>query len=150
MTVTPGSKQVYTMIAENGALADLIAAGVRVLESACGPCLGIGQAPASGIATVRAFNRNFKGRSGTADDSLLPGQPGDVCGNRTDGVITDPRTLGRAFTFAPPSTYLTNDNMIIPPLPPAEAAKVEIMRGPNIKPACRSANPWPTASRDVY
>jgi len=132
MTATPGSKQVYTMIARNGALADLIDAGVRVLESACGPCLGIGQAPASGIATVRAFNRNFKGRSGTADDFSYLASPETCAATALAGEIADPRTLGSAFTFAPPSTYPTNDNMVIPPLPPAEAAKVEIVRGPNI------------------
>jgi len=133
MTVTPGSKQVFTMIAENGALADLIAAGVRVLESACGPCLGIGQAPATGIATVRSFNRNFKGRSGTADDRSYLASPETCAATALTGRITSPLDLGAPTTFAPPSRYPTNDTMIITPLPAAEAAQIEIIRGPNIK-----------------
>ena len=133
MTVTPGSKQVFTMIAENGALADLIAAGVRVLESACGPCLGIGQAPATGIATVRSFNRNFKGRSGTADDRSYLASPETCAATALTGRITSPLDLGAPTTFAPPSRYPTNDTMIIAPLPAAEAAQIEIIRGPNIK-----------------
>jgi len=133
MTVTPGSKQVFTMIAENGALADLIAAGVRVLESACGPCLGIGQGPATGIATVRSFNRNFKGRSGTADDRSYLASPETCAATALTGRITSPLDLGAPTTFAPPSRYPTNDTMIITPLPAAEAAQIEIIRGPNIK-----------------
>ena len=133
MTVTPGSKQVFTMIAENGALADLIDAGVRVLESACGPCLGIGQAPATGIATVRSFNRNFKGRSGTADDRSYLASPETCAATALAGKITSPIDLGDPTTFDPPSQYPTNDNMIIAPLPAAEAAQIEIIRGPNIK-----------------
>ncbi len=133
MTVTPGSKQVFTMIAENGALADLIAAGVRVLESACGPCLGIGQAPATGVATVRSFNRNFKGRSGTADDRSYLASPETCAATALTGKITSPLDLGDPTTFAPPSRYPANDTMIIAPLPAAEAAQIEIIRGPNIK-----------------
>jgi len=133
MTVTPGSKQVFTMIAENGALADLIAAGVRVLESACGPCLGIGQAPATGIATVRSFNRNFKGRSGTADDRSYLASPETCAATALTGKITSPLDLGEPTHFAPPSRYPSNDTMIIAPLPAAEAAQIEIIRGPNIK-----------------
>ncbi|MCJ7550745.1 MAG: aconitate hydratase [Anaerolineae bacterium] len=132
MTVTPGSKQVFTMIAENGALADLIAAGVRVLESACGPCLGIGQAPATGIATVRSFNRNFRGRSGTADDRSYLASPETCAATALAGKITSPIELGDPTTFDPPSQYPTNDNMIIAPLSAAEAAQIEIIRGPNI------------------
>ena len=133
MTVTPGSKQVFTMIAENGALADLITAGVRVLESACGPCLGIGQAPATGVATVRSFNRNFKGRSGTADDRSYLASPETCAATALTGRITSPLDLGAPTTFAPPTRYPTNDTMIIAPLPADEAAQVEIIRGPNIK-----------------
>jgi len=133
MTVTPGSKQVFTMIAENGALADLIAAGVRVLESACGPCLGIGQAPATGIATVRSFNRNFKGRSGTADDQSYLASPETCAATALAGRITSPITLGDPITFDPPAQYPANDNMLVAPLPADEAAQVEIIRGPNIK-----------------
>lgn len=134
MTVTPGSKQVFTMIAENGALADMIAAGVRVLEAACGPCLGIGQAPATGVASMRSMNRNFKGRSGTADDNVFLASPESCAAAALTGVITDPRTLGEPPAVPAPRAYATNDTMVIAPLPPAEAAQVEIRRGPNIKP----------------
>lgn len=134
MTITPGSKQVFTMVAENGALADMIAAGVRVLEAACGPCLGIGQAPATGVASMRSMNRNFKGRSGTADDSVYLASPESCAAAALTGVITDPRTLGSPPIVAAPHAYPTNDTMMIAPLPPAEAAQVEILRGPNIKP----------------
>ena len=94
LTITPGSKQVYAMIAQNGALADLIDAGARILESACGPCLGIGQAPATGAVTVRSFNRNFKGRSGTADDQSYLASPETCAATALTGVITDPRHFG--------------------------------------------------------
>ena len=134
MTVTPGSKQVFTMIAESGALADLIAAGARVLESACGPCLGIGQAPATGIASIRSMNRNFKGRSGTADDSVYLASPETCAAAALTGVITDPRTLGDLPAVARPESYAASDNMIVAPLSPEEAAKVSVIRGPNIKP----------------
>ncbi len=134
VTVTPGSKQVFTMIAESGALADLIAAGARVLESACGPCLGIGQAPATGIASIRSMNRNFKGRSGTADDSVYLASPETCAAAALTGVITDPRSLGAPPAVARPDRYAANDNMIVAPLPPEEAAQVEVIRGPNIQP----------------
>jgi len=134
MTVTPGSKQVFTMIAESGALADLIAAGARVLESACGPCLGIGQAPATGIASIRSMNRNFKGRSGTADDSVYLASPETCAAAALTGVITDPRSLGEPPAVARPDRYAADDNMIVAPLPPEEAAQVEVIRGPNIQP----------------
>jgi aconitate hydratase len=134
MTVTPGSKQVFTMIAENGALADLIGAGVRVLEAACGPCLGIGQAPATGVASMRSMNRNFKGRSGTADDSVYLASPEACAASALTGVITDPRTLGDPPIVTPPKSYAAGDNMVVPPLSPEAAAQVEVLRGPNIKP----------------
>jgi aconitate hydratase len=131
-TVTPGSKQVYTMIAENGALADLIAAGARILESACGPCIGMGQAPPTGAASVRSFNRNFKGRSGTADDQVYLASPSTCAATALYGVITDPRKLGEPIVFEPPAKYLVDDNMIVPPAEDADS--VEVIRGPNIKP----------------
>jgi aconitate hydratase len=131
-TVTPGSKQVYTMVAESGALADLIAAGARILESACGPCIGMGQAPPTGAASVRSFNRNFKGRSGTADDRVYLASPETCAATALYGVITDPRKLGEPIVFEPPAKYLVDDNMIVPP---AEAPdSVGVIRGPNIKP----------------
>ncbi len=134
LTITPGSKQVYTMIAENGALADMIAAGARMLESACGPCLGMGQAPATGVASVRSFNRNFKGRSGTPDDYVYLASPETCAATALTGVITDPRELGAVIAVKQPARYDTNDNMIVPPLDPQTAATVDVIRGPNIKP----------------
>jgi aconitate hydratase len=131
-TVTPGSKQVYTMIAQSGALADLIAAGARVLESACGPCIGMGQAPPTGAASVRSFNRNFKGRSGTADDLVYLASPETCAATALHGVITDPRKLGEPIVVQPPTQYLVDDNMIV--LPVKDPASVEVIQGPNIKP----------------
>jgi aconitate hydratase len=131
-TVTPGTKQVYTMVAESGVLADLIAAGARILESACGPCIGMGQAPPTGVASVRSFNRNFKGRSGTADDQVYLASPETCAATALYGVITDPRKLGEPIVFEPPAKYLVDDNMIVPPA--ENAGSVEVIRGPNIKP----------------
>jgi aconitate hydratase len=132
LTAIPGSKQVYTMIAQNGALADLIAAGARILESACGPCIGMGQAPPTGAASVRSFNRNFKGRSGTADDLVYLASPETCAATALHGVITDPRRLGEPIVVQPPGRYLVNDNMIVPPA--EDPASVEVIRGPNIEP----------------
>jgi aconitate hydratase len=134
LTITPGSKQVYTMIAENGILADMIRAGARILESACGPCLGMGQAPATGVATLRSFNRNFKGRSGTADDRSYLVSPETCAASALSGVVTDPRTLGERIQVASPIHYVTEDTMIVPPPAVDEAKTVEVIRGPNIKP----------------
>jgi len=131
-TVTPGSKQVYTMIAQRDALADLIAAGARILESACGPCIGMGQAPPTGAASVRSFNRNFKGRSGTADDQVYLASPETCAATALHGVITDPRKLGEPIVVQPPTRYLVDDNMIVPPA--EDPASVEVIQGPNIKP----------------
>jgi len=132
LTVTPGTKQVYTMIAQSGALADLIAAGARILESACGPCIGMGQAPPTGAASVRSFNRNFKGRSGTPDDRVYLASPETCAATALRGAITDPRRLGEPIVVQPPAQYLVNDNMVLPPA--EDPASVEIIRGPNIKP----------------
>ena len=131
-TVTPGSKQVYTMIAQSGALADLIAAGARILESACGPCIGMGQAPPTNAAAVRSFNRNFKGRSGTADDQVYLASPETCAATALYGVITDPRKLGEPIVVQPPARYLVDDNMIVPPA--EDPASVQVIQGPNIKP----------------
>lgn len=143
-TVTPGSKQVYHMIAENGALADLIAAGARILESTCGPCIGMGQAPATGVASVRSFNRNFKGRSGTPDDAVYLASPATCAATALYGVITDPRRLGAPPVIEPPARYLINDNMILPPAENPET--VEVIRGPFIKPVPQ-ARPLPDVLR---
>ncbi|MBW4697284.1 MAG: aconitate hydratase [Aphanocapsa lilacina HA4352-LM1] len=133
MTVTPGSKQVFEMIVRDGYFADLIAAGCRILESACGPCIGMGQAPPTGGVSVRSFNRNFKGRSGTADDLVYLASPEVCVACALTGEITDPRTLGiEPIAMATPGQFLINDNMLV--FPPADGKAVEVLRGPNIKP----------------
>jgi aconitate hydratase len=132
LVVGPGSKQVYTMIAESGALADLIKAGARVLESACGPCIGMGQAPATGTVSVRTSTRNFKGRSGTADDRVYLASPATAAAAALYGEITDPRKLGQPLQIAYPARFAVNDNMILPPAENPD--EVEVIRGPNIKP----------------
>ncbi|MGQ9626275.1 MAG: aconitate hydratase [Anaerolineae bacterium] len=131
-TVSPGSKQVYTMIARNGALADLIAAGARILEAGCGPCIGMGQAPPTGGVSVRSFNRNFEGRSGTEKDQVYLASPEVCAATALYGQITDPRRLGEPPAIEMPEKFIINDNMLIPPS--EEPEKVEIIRGPNIKP----------------
>ncbi|MGK7346655.1 MAG: aconitate hydratase [Candidatus Nitrospinota bacterium M3_3B_026] len=133
--IAPGSKQVYSMISENGALSDLIDAGARVLESACGPCIGMGAAPNSEGISVRTFNRNFKGRSGTADAGIYLVSPETAAACALTGKMTDPRGLKlKPPRLAMPKKFDVNDNMIIFPLSPARARKVEIERGPNIAP----------------
>ena len=134
LSIAPGSKQVYNMLAENGALADLIAAGARILECACGPCIGMGQSPNSGGISLRTFNRNFEGRSGTADAQIYLVSPETAAASALTGVMTDPRTLGEPPVVSIPEQFLINDNMIIPPAPESEMDSVEILRGPNIKP----------------
>jgi len=131
MAISPGSKQVFEMISKNGALTDILDAGARILESACGPCIGMGFAPRSGGVSVRSFNRNFTGRSGTKDAKVYLSSPETAVACALTGKITDPRKLGiRQPKIAWPKTFLVNDNMIIPPT----RKKVEVVRGPNIKP----------------
>ncbi|MBQ3824465.1 MAG: aconitate hydratase, partial [Clostridia bacterium] len=133
LTVSPGSKQVLTMLAENGALADIIAAGARVLECACGPCIGMGQSPCSGGVSLRTFNRNFEGRSGTKDGKIYLVSPETAAVSALTGVLTDPTSAGFDFPFIKmPSEFLVNDNMIDPPA--EDGSAVEVLRGPNIKP----------------
>lgn len=133
MTLTPGSKQVYEMIARDGILETIIAAGARVLESACGPCIGMGSAPASGSVSIRSFNRNFEGRSGTADAKVYLSSPEVCTACALTGVITDPISLGlKPIKIKEPKKYLINDNMLIPP--PKKVDNIKILRGPNIKP----------------
>ena len=135
LSIAPGSKQVFAMLAENGALADLIAAGARILECACGPCIGMGQSPNSGGISLRTFNRNFEGRSGTADGQVYLVTPETAAVSALTGVFTDPTEyLGEMPAFILPEQFLINDNMIVPPAPAEEADAVEILRGPNIKP----------------
>ncbi|MBQ2780194.1 MAG: aconitate hydratase [Clostridia bacterium] len=139
LSIAPGSKQVYNMLAENGALADLIAAGARILECACGPCIGMGQSPNSAGVSLRTFNRNFEGRSGTADAQVYLVSPETAAAAALTGVFTDPRTLGDAPVVTMPEKFLLNDNMIVPPAPVEEADSVVIERGPNIKPFPKTA-----------
>jgi len=131
-TVSPGSRQILTTITTSGVLEDLERAGARILEPACGPCVGIGQAPPSGKASVRTFNRNFKGRSGTVDDQVYLASPATTAATGLHGRITDPRTLGDPPEIDDPDPVV-DDFMILDPAPPAERERIEIIRGPNIK-----------------
>ncbi|MBQ6796582.1 MAG: aconitate hydratase [Clostridia bacterium] len=132
--IAPGSKQVFNMLAQNGALADIIASGARVLECACGPCIGMGQSPNSGGISLRTFNRNFEGRSGTADGQVYLVSPETAAVSAIAGVFTDARELGEAANIELPEKFYINDNMILEPASVEEADSVEILRGPNIKP----------------
>ena len=133
LTISPGSRQVFNMMAMNGALADIIAAGGRVLECACGPCIGMGQSPNSAGISLRTFNRNFEGRSGTADAKVFLVSPETAAASALTGVLTDPTTLEPIEEFVMPSRFLINDNMIDPPATVEEMDSVEVLRGPNIK-----------------
>lgn len=134
LCIAPGSKQVLNMLAMNGALSDMIGAGARILESACGPCIGMGQSPNSGGISLRTFNRNFEGRSGTKDAGIYLVSPEVAAASALTGYLTDPRDLGQAPTVEMPEHFTINDNMIEPPASPEEAASIEVLRGPNIKP----------------
>lgn len=134
LCIAPGSKQVLNMLAMNGALGDMIGAGARILESACGPCIGMGQSPNSGGISLRTFNRNFEGRSGTKDAGIYLVSPEVAAASALTGYLTDPRDLGEAPTVEMPEHFTINDNMIEPPAGPEEADSVEVLRGPNIKP----------------
>ncbi len=134
LSIAPGSKQVLNMLAENGALAILIDAGARILESACGPCIGMGQSPNSKGISLRTFNRNFEGRSGTKDGQIYLVSPELAAASALTGVLTDPRTLGDMPEFKLPELFTINDNMIVPPVAESEMDSVEVLRGPNIKP----------------
>ena len=134
LAIAPGSKQVLNMLAENGALADMIAAGARVLESACGPCIGMGQSPNSAGISLRTFNRNFLGRSGTKDAKVYLVSPEVAALSAVNGYLSDPTTLGDMPEIKMPEKFLINDNMVELPAAEADADKVEILRGPNIKP----------------
>ena len=134
LSISPGSKQVYTMLAECGALADLIAAGARILECACGPCIGMGFSPKSKGVSLRTFNRNFLARSGTADAEVYLVSPETAAASAISGVFTDPTSLGKAPEIKIPDVFTINDNLIELPATEAEAGSVEVERGPNIKP----------------
>ncbi|WP_422448423.1 aconitate hydratase [Thermoanaerobacterium sp. DL9XJH110] len=132
LVIAPGSKQVLYMLAKNGFLADLVAAGARILECACGPCVGVGQAPPSAGVSLRTSNRNFEGRSGTKDAKVYLTSCETAAASAIAGVITDPRTLGEVILVETPEKFDADDRMIIPP--PEDGSRVEIIRGPNIKP----------------
>ena len=132
MTVSPGSKQVFGMMADSGALADMIGAGARILECACGPCIGMGQSPNSAGISLRTFNRNFEGRSGTADGQIYLVSPETAAASAIKGVLTDPMTLDVEISVEVPEKFTVNDNLIIAPA--ENGADIEVLRGPNIKP----------------
>lgn len=132
LVISPGSRQVFEMLARNGALADLIAAGARILEATCGPCIGMGQSPSSGAVSVRTFNRNFPGRSGTADAGVYLAGPEVAAASALTGVLTDPRTLGVYRPVVMPESFLIDDSLVISPADDPD--QVEVLRGPNIKP----------------
>ena len=134
LSISPGSKQVYTMLAQCGALADLIAAGARILECACGPCIGMGFSPKSAGVSLRTFNRNFLARSGTADAQVYLVSPETAAASAIAGVFTDPRTLGDAPEITVPTHFVINDNLIEMPATAEDAESITVERGPNIKP----------------
>ncbi|MBP3371329.1 MAG: aconitate hydratase, partial [Clostridia bacterium] len=134
LVVAPGSRQVLSMIAQNGALADILAAGARLLECACGPCIGMGQAPGTDAVSLRTFNRNFKGRSGTVSANVYLVSPETAAASAIMGVVTDPKELDPSIDLdiEMPEVFNCDDSMVVPPA--AEGVEVEVVRGPNIKP----------------
>ena len=134
LSVSPGSKQVLAMLADCGALSDILTSGARVLECACGPCIGMGFSPNSGGVSLRTFNRNFEGRSGTADGQVYLVSPETAVAAALTGEITDPMLLGDMPEITMPEAFKIDDSAILPPASAEEAPGVEILRGPNIKP----------------
>ncbi len=132
LVIAPGSKQVLTMLAENGALADLLNAGARILECGCGPCIGMGQAPCTDGVSLRTFNRNFKGRSGTVSADVYLLSPETAAISAVKGVLTNPLGKVELPDIEMPKDFLINDNAVVPPAP--EGQEVEVIKGPNIKP----------------
>ena len=134
LVIGPGSRQVLTMLARNGALADMMAAGARILETACGPCIGMGQSPRTGAVSLRTNNRNFYARSGTASAGIYLVSCETAAISALTGVLTDPRTLDVDLEVPQPEHFEHNDNLVIPPVEPGHEAEVEVVRGPNIHP----------------
>ena len=134
LSVSPGSRQVLEMLSGCGALTDILASGARLLECACGPCIGMGFSPASGGVSVRTFNRNFEGRSGTRDAQVYLVSPEVAAATALCGHIADPRSLGESPEVELPERFRIDDSGVLPPADEAEAAGVEIVRGPNIRP----------------
>lgn len=147
LTISPGSRQVLEMISKNGALADMITAGARIIEVACGPCIGMGQAPPSGGVSVRSFNRNFEGRSGTADAQVYLVSPETAIATAIKGVMSDPRDFGEPIGIKYPKSFIIDDSLIIPPSEKPE--EVSIIRGPNIKPLPKKEPMPDTVKGDV-
>ena len=134
LSVSPGSRQVLSMLAACGALNDILASGARLLECACGPCIGMGFSPNSGGVSLRTFNRNFLGRSGTKDAQVYLVSPETAAASALTGYITDPTTLPPIPDIRLPERFVIDDSSVLQPLPPAEAASAQVLRGPNIKP----------------
>lgn len=134
LSISPGTRQVLSMLSSCGALSDLIAAGARILECACGPCIGMGFSPVSGGVSVRTFNRNFEGRSGTKDGQVYLASPETAAAAALTGRLTDPRTLGAYPDVTLPESFLVDDGGVIAPAPAEEAKDLAVERGPNIKP----------------
>ena len=139
LSISPGSKQVLSMLADCGALSDILASGARVLECACGPCIGMGFSPNSAGVSLRTFNRNFIGRSGTADAQVYLVSPETAVAAALTGEITDPRLLGDNIEVKMPESFKLDDSAVIAPATPDEAKDIEVIRGPNIKPFPKSA-----------
>ena len=147
LTISPGSRQVLKALAMNGALAKLVAAGARVLECACGPCIGMGQAPATNAVSLRTFNRNFYGRSGTPSAGVYLVSPETAAVSAVTGVLTDPETYGAEPPYDVPERFTIDDGMLI--APPADGGGIEVVRGPNIKPFPRASAPAGTLSGEA-
>ena len=149
LSISPGSKQVLTMLADCGALSDILASGARVLECACGPCIGMGFSPNSAGVSLRTFNRNFIGRSGTADASVYLVSPETAVAAALTGYITDPRLLGDMPEIKMPESFKIDDSAIIAPASEDEAAEIEVLRGPNIKPFPEAISQEDTLSAEL-
>ena len=149
LSISPGSKQVLTMLSDCGALSDIIASGARLLECACGPCIGMGFSPNSAGVSLRTFNRNFEGRSGTADAGVYLVSPETAVAAALTGEITDPTTLGVMPEIKMPENFKINDTAVIPPVAEESYDSVEVLRGPNIKPFPESKPQQDTLSAKV-
>lgn len=149
LSISPGSKQVLSMLADCGALSDILASGARLLECACGPCIGMGFSPNSAGVSLRTFNRNFLGRSGTKDASVYLVSPETAVAAALTGEITDPRLLGKEPQITMPAAFKIDDSAVIPPATPEEAKNLEVLRGPNIKPFPKSEPQTDTLSAEL-
>ena len=149
LSISPGSKQVLSMLADCGALSDILASGARLLECACGPCIGMGFSPNSAGVSLRTFNRNFLGRSGTKDASVYLVSPETAVAAALTAEITDPRLLGEEPHVTMPAAFKIDDSAVIPPATPEEAKNLEVLRGPNIKPFPKSEPQTDTLSAEL-